>query len=298
MAGMCIVIPVFNGWESTERCLRALEASEYREFTTVVVDHGSTDATADILPARFPDVVHLRESESLWWTGATNVGIRWALDSGAAAVVLLNNDCELAPAALATLVGHAERTPGVIAPVQRVAHTGRVLCVSAVPLVALGFPTLFVKRKIPATVPSPAKMICGGRGVLVPVDVFDRVGLLAEEDLPHYLADHDFYLRCRKAGVPLWAAGDADVFVDESRTSVATSPATLSWSEFRATLQNPRSHRNVPSLVSFFRRHYPIRALAPVGVWLNVARYHATWALGRLRPRRRRGDPGAGSGDG
>ncbi len=40
-----------------------------------------------------------------------------------------------------------------------------------------------------------------------------------------YLADHDFYLRCQRQGVRLLIAQHIDVFVDETRTSVAAEMA-------------------------------------------------------------------------
>src|SRR5665811_363959 len=92
--GVYVVIPVFNGWEQTELCLRSIEDSSYA-VTAVVVDHGSTDATRTELPRMFPNVVHLLDSDELWWTGATNRGIRCALSSGASHVALLNSDCEV-----------------------------------------------------------------------------------------------------------------------------------------------------------------------------------------------------------
>jgi GT2 family glycosyltransferase len=279
-----IVIPVFNGWAQTRRCLQTLAPGTGTEFTVVVVDHGSTDATPTELPRLFPRVVHLLDSDELWWTGATNVGIRYALEAGADFVIPLNNDCFLEPAAVARLVGYAQARSAIVAPVQRAVDTGEVLAVSATPGVALGFPTLRVDRSIDPAGPvlRETRLIMGGRGAVIGREVFASVGLFAEEELPHYLADHDFYLRCRRQGVRLLIAQDVSVLVDETRTSVAAEMADMTWAEFRRSLTSPRSHRNLAALRAFFRRNYPVRFLWPIGVFLNLGRFSFRWGLARL----------------
>jgi GT2 family glycosyltransferase len=283
VSDLAVVIPVFNGWQQTKRCLQSLrEADATTALEVVVIDHGSTDGTTTELPRLFPEVTHIIESERLWWTGATNVGIRHALEKEARWVMPLNNDCEITGKDVRTLLDHAATTPGVIAPLQ-VASDGTTLFAGASSCIPLGLPTLHVTRRVPGGDGplSRTRLIMGGRGAIIPREVIDTVGLFEEKLLPHYLADHDFYLRCRKAGVPLWVAADATVRVDATRTSVATNPSALTWSAFKDSLRNPRSHRNIPALTAFFRLHYPIRRLYWIGVGLNIARYFARWAISR-----------------
>jgi len=187
ISDLSIIIPVFNGWKQTERCLRSLEGSSFKDFTVFVVDHGSTDGTKTQLPRLFPEVVHLIESEELWWTGATNAGIRHALAQGATKVMLLNNDCEISTETLQTLVDQAATAPGIVAPVQRSIDTGAVLFAGAAPLITLGFPTLFVRHHWSAGRDRLLRtsMIAGGRGVPIQRDVFETVGLFEEQKLPH-----------------------------------------------------------------------------------------------------------------
>ena len=45
-----VVIPTFNKWPYTERCLEALLRSTHRPFEVIVVDNGSTDGTPEHLP--------------------------------------------------------------------------------------------------------------------------------------------------------------------------------------------------------------------------------------------------------
>jgi GT2 family glycosyltransferase len=273
-----IVIPVFNRWTQTRRCIDALKSGSTRTSPIiVVVDHGSTDDTATALQREYPEVTRLAEDASLWWTGATNRGIVWALEQGASRVMLLNNDAYLEEHAIDLLIGHATRHPNaVITALPRDLATGRDLGARATTCFLLGFPTLRLpalplgKTSEPLV---PTRLILGGRGVVIPRAVFEDVGLFDESRLPHYGADHDFYLRCRKRGVPLFVARDASVYIDAATTSRASNLGSLSAREFYTTLSDPRSHRNLATLVALFRKHYPIPGLYGLGVGLNLARY-------------------------
>jgi GT2 family glycosyltransferase len=214
----------------------------------------------------------------LWWAGATNLGVQWALDHGAAFVMLLNNDCYLPPEAIDGLMSHAAETPNaVIAPVQRDYRTRETLVSYAGTLFLLGFPTLvpFGSRSIDTTVRRliPTKIILGGRGVVIPAAVFRSVGLFNDIELPHYGADHDFYLRCRKANIPLFIAAACSIFVDSERTTLAGNSDGMGYKGLVRALSDRRSHRNIRDLSALFRLHYPIKPLYFVGVTLNVSRF-------------------------
>lgn len=278
-----IVTTDFNGWQQTRICLQRLQQSTFRNFTTIVVDHGTTDETASGLK-EFPSCIRLRGEPDLWWTGATNLGIREALRRGARSIMLLNSDCYVEESTLENLMQHVSTgAPGIVAPIQRDAATGEVLVARMSYCFTLGFATVVLPsmRKIKTSENGlmSTRLIGGGRGVVLPAEVFDSVGFFDERALPHYYADHDFFLRCKAAGLRLYVATDASVLVDDSRTSVARGLSDMSWQQFKDSLGDPRSHRNLGALSELFRRHYPIRWLFPIGVTLNLARYFVSYLL-------------------
>lgn len=283
---LSVVITDFNGWAQTEVCLQHLRASSYRDFHVIVVDHGTTDETANGL-ATFAECTRVAASPDLWWTGATNVGIRKAMELGATRIMLLNNDGYVTPTTLAELmVGVSAYPDHVIAPVQRGTSSDAVVVARAGTCFTLGFPTIVLPymRKLTSGVGGlvPTRMIIGGRGVIVPVSVFDSVGLFDEAALPHYAADHDFYMRCRQHDVALRIAPTASVAIDDTRTTIAKNLGSMKLAEFVASFSNPRSHRNIATLRTLFGRYYPIRPLYYVGVALNVLRYAISYLVARL----------------
>ena len=226
----------------------------------------------------------------MWWTGATNVGIRWAIEDGAQYIMLLNNDCYVAADAIEQLIekfdGTAEK---IIAPLQISAHTGEELAGKVTTCFALGFPTLVLpwmkglrgqSDELVAT-----KLIVGSRGVIIPCTVFDQVGFFDDANLPHYGADHDFYLRCRQAAIQLAIAPSAIVSIDETKTTVSKNLQNMTFSEFISSFRDTRSHRNLEMLTTLFKRYYPVKGLYFVGVFLNVSRYFLSFLFARIAGR-------------
>lgn len=283
-----IVIPVFNGWDKTRICLDAIRSSGTPDLKTIVVDHGSTDETAEKLAELYPHVRRIAGTSDLWWTGATNLGIRAAMEDGATHVILLNNDSYVGQHTISVLLRQARVSPGaVIAATQRNVEDESSFVPVATTCFLLGFSTLlvpsFFRKRGNQEGIVRAPLIMGARGVLIPRKVIDDVGLLDETRLPHYGADHDFYLRCRSRGVPLLVAMEAIVRIDNSKTTLAKDYGSMSIDDFIATLRHRRSHRNIRDLASLFRLHYPIRRLYWIGVTLNIVRHIAKFALARPR---------------
>src|SRR5439155_14297439 len=95
-----IIIPVFNQFRFTQACLASLQEHRGTErFEVIVVDDGSTDASAEAIP-QMPGVIYLRNK--------TNSGFIASCNRGAAAargdyLVFLNNDTLVEPGWLTAL---------------------------------------------------------------------------------------------------------------------------------------------------------------------------------------------------
>lgn len=279
-----IVIPVFNRWSQTERCLWSLRASHFREFVVYVVDHGSTDGTALRLGQEFPECIRVEGDASWWWSAASNAGVERALQDGAEYIMLLNSDCVVRSDTVDRVLNDVMREARTIAaPVQVSLGTGKPIPYHVRTALVLGFPTIRDCFPLPASPEGlhPVRLIMGGRGVVIPAAVFAEIGVFDQQQLPHYAADHDFYLRARKAGWTLAIVPGAHVEVDDSTTTLADRPWQLSLGRLFGTLRERRSHRNLHDLLAFFKKHHPVPGLAPVGVALNVARYLTIYALRR-----------------
>ena len=111
---LSVVIPVYDNWWLTARCLRHLrEAAQSgpSSFETIVVDNASTDETPRAV-ADFPEVRYLRHDVNRNFAGACNAGVAAA---AAPVTLLLNNDAYPLGEALAPLVAAFDRPEVAIA---------------------------------------------------------------------------------------------------------------------------------------------------------------------------------------
>jgi len=109
-----VCIPVYNRIHFTLKCLESLSRQDYPHYTVVVCDDGSTDGTAQAIEDQYPQVVVLHGDGNLWWTGATNRCVEYAIqhatDPGDC-VVTLNNDLEVPENYLSSLANAALKYP-------------------------------------------------------------------------------------------------------------------------------------------------------------------------------------------
>jgi GT2 family glycosyltransferase len=105
-----VVIPHWNRRELLRACLSSLERQTLAGYEAIVVDNGSTDGSAEMVLADFPQSVLIRNAENRGFCAAINQGIRQARGRY---IALLNNDAEAEPPWLAELVRGAESAAGI-----------------------------------------------------------------------------------------------------------------------------------------------------------------------------------------
>jgi GT2 family glycosyltransferase len=263
MTKVVAVVLSWNGREDTLACLRSLEGEDAE---VIVVDNASDDGTAEAVTS----VELIRNASNLGYAGGMNVGIRRALEGDADAVLLLNNDVEVEPGAIATLAAHAEGV-GAVCPVVTFAdESNRVWYAGARFDPRRGYNGRHLTE--PGAVPTETERICGA-AVLIPRKTIDRVGMF-DEDLFAYVEDADWSLRARKAGLRL-------LVVPESRIRHKVSASTGGEGSPDALYYSTRN------LLAVTERHAP---LGPVGTWrrrlVAVGALLAQALMGRGRRKR------------
>lgn len=212
-----VIIPVYNRKEFTRRCLNCLRSQTYRKITVVVVDDASTDGTGEMLQAEYPEVVRLVGTGDLWWTGGTNLGLRWALQKAGEtdALLLLNNDLTFDAGWLESLVRtHNQYPSAVIASVESsMEHPDRLLAgarrvnwwTGKQKKLHQGMP----RSAFPAGHVEPGDYVTG-RGVLYPCKCIRDIGLV--NPVFRHIGDYELGVRAAKRGYRLLYCYDAVVY--------------------------------------------------------------------------------------
>lgn len=273
-----VIIPVYNHILETLRCLDSLARQTHFERTLIVVDGGSTDGTPERIAECHPTVTILRGDDTLWWTGATELGVVHArhLAQPGDFILFLNNDTQVMPDYLEQLIKVS-------------LHYGRALTGSL--NVALSDPSKIIDggvwwdwqgvRSWQAPMESGAETsdkinTLSGRGMLVPVEVFEQIGNVDARRLPHYAADYEFAMRAARAGFRLAIAYKAVVRVDTRITGREGDLATpLGLRDTLHLLFSRRSIRNVWHRLRFVSLACPARykvrnylAILAASAWL------------------------------
>lgn len=101
MKRVSVIIPNWNGRELLGPCLESLYRQQFDDFETILVDNGSTDGSVSFVEQNFPQAAIVRLEENRGFSAAVNAGIS---ASASPYICLLNNDTEVDPLWLGTLV--------------------------------------------------------------------------------------------------------------------------------------------------------------------------------------------------
>jgi GT2 family glycosyltransferase len=209
------LIPAHNNKPEVLEVLGCLEGQRHVDLAVLLVDDGSTDGTAEEVRRRFPRVRLLHGDGQLWWTGANVVGVADIMERAKAGdfVLLLNNDVSIDEGYVGELVACSESLDRAIVGSTIVDDERRDRMVAG----------LRLDRRLRITEQTDASAmrqsdyddqvdVLPGRGTLVPVEVFRRIGTFNRRRLPHYGADYEFTIRARRAGFRLAVSHRAKVY--------------------------------------------------------------------------------------
>lgn len=197
-----IVTPVFNRKLFTFNFLQSLREQTFKDFKVIIVDDGSTDKTSEMIINEFPEVILLKEDGDLWWSEATNIGVRHAIDMGASLVVTMNDDTLLEKNLLQELLNYSQQFPNnLLTPIGLHHETGILIDAGW----NIDWKTAKYKNMLDSINTSSENKfhtvnVAPARCLLIPVKVFDEIGFFDSLNFPQAVADFDFTIRATKSG--------------------------------------------------------------------------------------------------
>jgi GT2 family glycosyltransferase len=201
---LVVVVTVnWNRREDTLACLETLAGLTYLNRRFVVVDNGSTDGSAAAIKYKYPDIEQISSERNLGFAGGFNIGLRRALELGAAYVLILNNDTLAPPGLLEPLVAAASAPDvGVTAPIIVYAGDPTQIWSAGAGRNHITLELTGNHGRSDRLLAIVSREFVSGCAMLIKRSVLQQVGLLDERFFMYY-EDSDYCLRLRQAGYKL-----------------------------------------------------------------------------------------------
>lgn len=255
-----VVIPVFQRLKTTQSCLQFLQKQTYPNIQVIVSDGGSKDGSPEAISKEFPQIVVLRTDQDLWWSGAMHAGIEKALSLAAPEdlILFMNDDTKFDETYVEKLVHSSQRFDASVGALTLDwAHPEKVLDAGEfMDWKNYDFPVRFM---IP-----PGETFCDevdflpGRGSIVPVKVFAKVGNINQVRYPHYIADYDFFARVKEAGFKLVIDYGIRIYSDTAATGIFDQGKPhITWKQYKAWYFSIRSMNRYRDHFRFITDHAP-----------------------------------------
>ena len=256
-----IVILTYNHYQDTHECLDSVLATDYHKIEVVIVDNGSEDDTPQKVRQNFPNVRVIENKQNLGVPAGYNVGFRYALNTGADFILMLNNDTVVAPDMLSKLhaIAETDSKAGIIMP--KMLHYGSEDQVWSSGGRYRTFPPAILMTDRRKGIQESTRLIeyAPACGLLIHRRAFELAGLF---DPGYYFLyeDWDFSERVRAHGLNIWYAGNA-VLWHKVSTTIRGLQSSIYWQTFGA------------SIARFYRRHgRPVWLSLPVHIGYVILR--------------------------
>lgn len=249
-----ILIPVHNRAAVTRSCLMRLRELEVPAWAEVLVaNDGSTDNTAAMVQAEFPWARVIHGNGTWWWAGAIRAAMQEAAQHGAEAVCWLNDDTLPDPGSLEGLFALATQTQGICGGLSRTDSAG-----------GMTYSGGTMRRRWPQQTRAPDEETqipvewLHGNLVVVPSNVWQKLGLPCTFGTVHNFADIEYTYKAHRHGIPvlLVPAATALGSANSSASYRSWRDDDLSWQAVWQGFSNPKVWWYLPGLVAFKARSF------------------------------------------
>lgn len=264
-----VVIPTYNRKNFLLHLLEQLSTLLPPNFAIliIVVVDGSTDGTLEALNSGYPQVKVIEGNGHWWWTRSVNQGCQYAVQNGAQAVLLLNDDISLDDAFFHHLLAAAQRQPqAMIGALNLTNEKEKRIFFSGAPAFhwwsgqLLRYHTFLSPIKPPLSGLHPS-VVLPGRALWIPIEAFNKIGYFDELALPQYKADYDFVLKAHKHHFQTLISWDSILFVNMNTTGDGATFAKKKSRGFFSSLFKKHSRTSLQDNLVYYFRHYPRWAL-------------------------------------
>lgn len=264
MNQIAILIPIFNGLDYTKACLSSLSEKfaeideELAKFHIVVIDDGSRDGSAEWIHTNHPEVNVVTGTGDLWWSGAINEGVKYAIKRLHVDYILWwNNDILPADDYFNNLV-HLLRDskPSLIlgSKIYLAQEEDTLWSMGGIFNPKTGEKYMIGRQsKDGERYSKPVQ--CDwlpGMGSLMPADTYEKVGLVDARNFPQYHGDSDFTYRAKLAGYTIEVHPNLIIYNDTRNSGLVHNE---SFKRLVQSLVSTKSNYNIRKDFLFYHKY-------------------------------------------
>jgi GT2 family glycosyltransferase len=251
---VAVLLTTFNRKAKTLTCLTTLAQQELHEDVNLKVfltDDNSSDGTADAVRQQFPQTHIFHGNGQLFWAGGMRSTWRQAMQYQPDYYLLLNDDTQLFPNTISTLLDMAM-------------HDNTAICIGSTRNDESGewsyggsklvSPKYWGGEKVFSETDTEEVDFANANIMLVPKAIVKKIGILSDQ-FTHSLADYDYCLKAKKNGFSIRVApGFLGSCIDDHGNNWKSANTTL-----KERIQYLKSPKGLAysEYLWFIREHFP-----------------------------------------
>ena len=219
MDNIAIILPVHNRKDTTLNCIKQLQTISNKdfEFDVIVIDDGSSDGTCEAIIKSYPHINILKGDGNLWWSGAINVGFKYAITNNYNFVYTLNDDITIFVDTLQVLYDSFKYDRNAVYSSIRMGKQNKYF--------TAGFEYSGFFKKLKGQVFTLSNYIkddfieadsISTKSTLIPVNIIKQVGFFDTKHFPHNYSDFDYFIRVKKEGFKLLINVNSRIYTGNS----------------------------------------------------------------------------------
>ncbi len=290
MPRLFVIIPVHNRRVLTRDCLFSLGKQTVKDFEIIVVDDGSTDGTEEMIKKDFPGVTLLRGDGNLWWSGAMNLGIKYAAEHGADYILSLNDDTKATGDFIEKMLYWADKkSDSLFGAFALDVNTQKPVYCGEIINWKMAQSTFLLSKTGPDKQHGILEVThFHGRGLLIPIKAIQKIGVFDSKHFPQTFADLDFTHRALRAGFKIYCNCDARLLIYPEKSGAVQLINNKSWKNYYLHLFSIKGGGDLGRFVIYAFRNSPKKYLLPfmiIGLLRRVFGYLYHWLLKREKRR-------------
>lgn len=265
MKVVAFIVPTHNRRRLLSKLVSQIIQQDYNKdlfkVHIVIVVDGSTDGTIEMLNEFNGDITIVEGDGSWWWTRCINEGIVKSIELGADYFLLLNDDNEIRPDYLATLLKDYSSLPenSILGSASVSIEKSQVIDSAG----TRSFNRILCRHKryyeknsiIDESFKGVHPAVCfSGRGTLIPNKIITYIGVL-DIMMVQYGSDEDFILRASRMGVPTYISWNACIFNYTSMTSYGKRLENIPLNLFLLSFFDRYTNNNLFLAYYFYKKN-------------------------------------------